>query len=127
MNPLIIGIAWLVAGAVLGTVLTLLVGPMGARRQRDRARLAMADSQQRRALEKVREDNNELTARLDSQDQRHARAIDALKRQHAEELGALEEALKIERGKLRALVSASAQGHVISGTAFEPTRFDDEV
>ena len=124
MDPLI-GSAWLVAGAVIGAVAMLLLGPARARRESQRARVALADSQQRRALEKLREDNRELEARLDAQETRHTRSMDALKRSHAGEIADLEEDLRQERAKLRALVDATSQGHVISGTSFEPTRFDE--
>ncbi|MBQ0933188.1 hypothetical protein KAK07_19760 [Ideonella sp. 4Y16] len=124
MDPLI-GAAWLLTGAVIGAVVMLLVGPARAARESQRARDALADSQQRRALEKLREDNRELEARVERQEQRHLRSIEALKRSHAGEIADLEEDLKQERAKLRALVEASSQGHVISGTSFEPTRFDE--
>lgn len=125
MDPMI-GAAWLAAGVVIGAFAALLLGPMRAQRESQRARAAMADSQQRRALEKLREDNRELEARLESQEQRHGRSMESLKKAHAIELGDLEEDLKRERAKLRALAEVSAAGHVISGTSFEPTRFDEE-
>ncbi|MBQ0960278.1 hypothetical protein KAK06_15090 [Ideonella sp. 4Y11] len=124
MDPLI-GAAWLLTGAVIGAVVMLLVGPARAQRESQRAREALADSQQRRLLEKLREDNRELETRLERQEQRHLRSLEALKRSHAGEIADIEEDLKQERAKLRALVEASSQGHVISGTSFEPTRFDE--
>lgn len=123
MDPLI-GSAWLVAGVLIGAVAMLLLGPARAHRENQRARAALADSQQRRALEKLREDNHELLARLEAQETRHTRSVEALKRSHAGEIADIEADLKQERAKLRALVEASSQGHVISGTAFEVTRFD---
>lgn len=125
MDPLI-GLAWMLAGGAVGAMAMQLLGPGRARRDSRQARAAMADSQQRRALERSREDNRDLEAQIEAANQRHARAIDSLKKAHASEVTALTDELKQERQKLRALVEASTQGHVISGTSFEATRFDDE-
>ncbi len=123
MDPLI-GLAWMGCGAVIGVVLALVAGPV--RRAKAAApRQAMADSQMRRALERMREEQHELGAQLDAAEQRHSRAMDALKLAHARELGDLEDQLREERRKMHALVDATTKGHVISGTSFENTRFED--
>lgn len=123
MDPLI-GLAWMGCGAVIGVVLTLVAGPVRQRRAAA-PRQTMADSQMRRALERMREEQHDLSAQLDAAEQRHARAMDALKLAHAREIGELEDQLRQEHRKMQALVEATTKGHVISGTSFENTRFED--
>lgn len=120
-----VGIAWLVAGIMVGVALGLWLGPARARQQSRQAKLALADSQQRRALERMREQNLELTAQLESSAHRHSRALEALSQSHAAELRMAEEELRQVREQLHRLQGAAHDGSVISGTAFVPTQFSE--
>lgn len=120
-----LALAWLLAGAVLGGVLVHLLGPGRRQRDQQQARWAAAETQQRRTLERLREQNMELQAQLEALTQRQARAAEALKQAHQAELSAVEDELKLVRQKLAIMMDVSAQGHVISGTSFEPTQFDE--
>jgi DNA primase large subunit len=120
-----VGTAWLIAGMLVGVALGLWFGPARARQQSRKAKIALADSQQRRALERMREQNLELAAQMESSAQRHSRALEALSQSHAAELRLVEEELRQVREQLNRMLDAAHDGSVISGTAFVPTQFSD--
>jgi CTP-dependent riboflavin kinase len=102
-----------------------LLGPGRRQREQQQAKLAASESQTRRTLERLREQNIELQAQLDATGQRQTRAAELLKQSHQAEMSALEDELRLVRRKLAIMMDVSAQGNVISGTSFEPTQFDE--
>ena len=121
----IIGIAWLAAGVLIGVALGLWLGPVRHRKQAARAKVALAESQQRRALERLREHNLDLTAQLESAAERHSRATAALAESHAADIHVLEDKLRDLREQMRRLIESGGEGHLISGTAFVETQFGE--
>jgi len=129
MDPIamisVVGISWLIAGILVGAALGLWFGPARARMKTQRAKVALADSQQRRALERLRENNIELTTQLEAAALRHSRAMEALKNAHASDIRGLEDELRMARDQLRRLIDANDESHVISGTSFASTQFSE--
>lgn len=119
-----LAIAWMLSGLVAGVVLGIWLNPSSGRHRAERARAAAQDQQHRRALDKLKASQQEVRAQLESATQRHARQIEMLKQAHAAELRAAEDELRDVRQQLGRLAMAAESGGMISGTAFEPTRFD---
>lgn len=122
MMSLIVGVAWLLAGIVVGVLLGVAFGPAQARAKAYRAKQALADSQQRRALERLTGVNRDLMAQLEAATQRQARAVEAVKQAHAVEMRALEAELGQMREQLLNLMDENSDGHLISGTSFASTQ-----
>lgn len=122
---LFLSAAWLVCGAVVGAMLAIALGPMRAKKQAQQAKLALADGQQRRALERMRESHHELTEQIESLNRRNAQQIEALKHQHGIELRAAEDEIRRVREQVSRLLDVAEEGQVISGTSFQPTQFDE--
>lgn len=120
-----LALAWMLSGVIAGLVLGLWLNPSGARHRRDRARAAATELQQRRLIDKLKTGHEELSAQLASSSQRHDRQTEMLRQAHAAEMRAAEVELRHVREQLHRLASAAEDGHVISGTAFVATRFED--
>jgi hypothetical protein len=122
---LLLQLSWLAAGAILGLVIGVPLGLSRSQARNQRTRLVMADSQQRRLLDKLREQNQELMNQIEASAERQARAMDALRQSHASEKAALESQVSEQHDKMRKMAAAFSDGHVISGTSFGPTQFDE--
>jgi len=118
-----LALAWLVCGIVIGYVASLLFGPIHTRRQAARAKQELAHSQQRRALERLRQQHQELSLQLEAADKRHEQAVASLKRTHTAQLRAMAEESNRMLTRPGGLGGA---GDVISGSSFQVTRFNDE-
>jgi outer membrane PBP1 activator LpoA protein len=117
--------AWLIAGIGVGIALTLAFGPAQRHRQTLKAKLALADSQQRRALDRMRESNQELSGQLQTASQRHEQQLLALRKAHVTELKAAELELKRVREQMLRMGEVAEEGRHISATSFQATQFDD--
>jgi uncharacterized protein HemX len=122
---MILGLAWLLAGIVIGAFVGLWLAPVRRNAKSDRAKLALADSQQRRALERLTENNRDLTTQLERAAQRQKSAVDSLKQSHAAELRTMEAELAKMRQLALSVHDEKPGGHLISGTSFAATQFDD--
>jgi hypothetical protein len=126
----LVGIAWLAASALTGLVgglaLGLWLGPARVQMKSQRAKLAAADTQDRRAMERLREAHRELTQQLAATEQRHVRAVEVLSQAHASDLRALEDELRLAREQMHRLLEAGAEAQLISGTAFVATQFGED-
>lgn len=119
-----LAIAWLACGIVIGYVLSLLFGPIHTRRQAARAKQELAQSQQRRSLERLRQQHQDLTQQLEAADRRHEQAVASLKRTHTAQLRAMAEESNRMLTRPGGLGGGQDDGdNVISGTSFEVTRF----
>lgn len=121
---LLLGLSWLAAGLVLGLLIGVPLGLSSSRARTERARLAMAESQQRRLLDKLREQNRELMAQIEHGAERQAHALEALRQSHAGEKAALQAQVTDLHEKLHKVAEVFSDGHLISRTAFGPTEFD---
>jgi outer membrane PBP1 activator LpoA protein len=121
----ILSSAWLIAGIAVGVGLTLALGPAQRHRQSLKAKLALADSQQRRALDRMRESNQELASQLQTSAKRHEQQLLSLRKAHVTEQKAVEDELKRVRAQMLKLSEAAEEGSAMSGTAFQATQFDD--
>lgn len=119
-----LAIAWMISGLVAGVVLGVWLNPSNGRHRAERARAAAQDQQHRRTLEKLKANQQEMNAQLESANQRHTRQVELLKQAHAAELRAAEDELRDVRQQLSRMAAAAESSGMISGTAFEPTRFD---
>jgi outer membrane PBP1 activator LpoA protein len=122
---LILSSAWLIAGIAVGIGLTLALGPAQRHRQTLKAKMVLADSQQRRALDRMRESNQELSSQLQLATKRHDQQLMSLRKAHVAELKAAEDELKRVRLQMVRMGEAAEDGHAISATAFQATQFDD--
>lgn len=118
-------IAWLFAGLLLGAVLGFALGRGGSKAKADRAKLALADSQQRRALERLSENNRDLKAQLEAAGNRQSQTLEALKKLHQTEVGALQAELDLLRQQLMAYAISSGDERGASPTSFATTQFSD--
>lgn len=116
-------IGWLLGGVVLGTCLGFALGRNHSKVKAQRAKLALADSQQRRALERLSENNRELKAQIEATGQRLSQVQDALKKQHSVELGALQDELSRVRQQLIAYSISDGDERSVSATSFATTQF----
>jgi hypothetical protein len=116
-------IAWLLGGLLLGAALGFAVGRGRSKVKAHRAKLALADSQQRRALERLSETNRELKAQIEAAGQRLSQVQDALKKQHATEVSALQGELTQVRQKLMAYTISEGDERSVSATSFAATQF----
>lgn len=121
-----LAIAWMLSGLVAGVVLGVWLNPSSGRHRAERARSAAQDQQHRRAIDKLKASQQDVSAQLESATQRHARQMELLKQAHASELLAAEDELREVRRQLQRLSVVAESGGMISGTAFEPTRFDPD-
>jgi C4-dicarboxylate-specific signal transduction histidine kinase len=121
-----LAIAWMISGLVAGVVLGVWLNPTRGRHRTERARAAAQDQQHRRTLDKLRASQREMNAQLESATQRHTRQVEQLKQAHAAELRVAEDELRDVRQQLSRMADAAECSGMISGTAFEPTRFDQD-
>jgi hypothetical protein len=115
-------IVWLLAGLLLGLLLGFGLGLMRRKTKIQRAKLGLADSQQRRALERLSESNRELSAQLDAAAQRQSRTLAAMKKSHAAEVGALQTELANMRKYLMLHQLSDEDERPISSTSFANTQ-----
>lgn len=118
------GVAWMTAGLTAGTVAGIW---LAARRQMP-IQLGTSRQQvelQQEALDRMRESNLSLAARLQEMTQQNDRQLEALRRSHAVERASSEEEIRRLKDQLRRIIEATEDGQVISSRAFAPTQFDE--
>jgi hypothetical protein len=120
---LVTEIVWLLGGLSVGAALGFALGRGRGMVKAQRAKLALADSQQRRALERLSENNRELKAQIEAAGQRLAQVQDALKKQHATEVTALQNELGSVRQQLMAYTISEGDERTVSATSFAATQF----
>lgn len=118
-------IAWPLGGLLLGAVLGFAVGRGRTKAKAQRAKLALADSQQRRALERLSETNRELKAQIEAAGNRQSQTVETLKKQHATEVSALQAELALLRQQLMAFSISEGDDRSASPTSFAATQFSD--
>jgi hypothetical protein len=116
-------IVWPLAGLLLGLLLGFGLGRGRNKIKAQRAKLALADSQQRRALERLSEVNRDLKAQLEAGGQRQSQTLEAVKKLHATELGALRDELALTRQQLMAYTISEGDDRAVSSTSFAVTQF----
>ena len=112
-------IVWLLVGLLLGFGL----GRGHNKVKAQRAKLALADSQQRRALERLSETNRDLKAQIEAASHRQSQTLEAVKKLHATEIGALRDELAHTRQQLMAYSISDGDDRVASPTSFAATQF----
>lgn len=117
--------AWLIAGIAVGIGLTLALGPAQRHRQTLKAKLTLADSQQRRALDRMRESNQELSSQLQTSSKRHEQQLLSLRKAHVAEMKTAEVELQRVRAQMTRLSEVAENDRSLSGSAFQATQFDD--
>ena len=122
---LILALIWLFVGILVGAMASSWLNPSRSRLAQLDARAAATESQLRRTVEQLREQNRELVAQIEAQNQRHVRATESLKLDLTSQRTALEEQLARAQQKLDLMVDLAAQGPDVSDTAFEPTQFSE--
>lgn len=116
-------IIWPLAGLLLGLLLGFGLGFGRNKVKAQRAKLALADSQQRRALERLSETNRDLRAQIEAASQRQTQTLEAVKKLHATEIGALRDELALTRQQLMAYSISEGDDRSASPTSFAATQF----
>ncbi|MBP6674679.1 MAG: hypothetical protein KA185_05345 [Vitreoscilla sp.] len=116
-------IVWLLAGLLVGLLLGFGLGRGHNKVKAQRAKLALADSQQRRALERLSETNRDLKAQVEAASHRQSQTLEAVKKLHATEIGALRDELAHTRQQLMAYSISDGDDRVASPTSFAATQF----
>ncbi|NDY93001.1 hypothetical protein [Ideonella livida] len=120
------GLAWLVAGMIAGVVLGLALGSRRTEPQEGHSPFNRQQMDlQREALERMRESNLALAARLQELTSQYERQMETLRKTHAMERISAEEDLRVTREQLRRIISSVEDGSSISAQAFAPTQFDE--
>lgn len=118
-------LAWLAAALVLGAVAGYALGRGRNKVKVQRAKLALADSQQRRALERLSETNRDLKAQMEAAGSRQSQTVESIKRQHTTEVQALQAEISLLREQLMAYTVDDGDDRGFSPTSFATTQFSD--
>jgi len=116
-------IVWLLAGLLVGSLLGFGLGRGRNKVKAQRAKLALADSQQRRALERLSEANRDLKAQIEAASHRQSQTLEAVKKLHSTEISALRDELAHTRQQLMAYSISDGDDRSVSSTSFAATQF----